>query len=161
MKVSAPPAGPLTLDRQKAWACLTSNLALPGFGSLLARRKVGYVQVPLCVLGLVLTLAFGSRFVVWYFTHRAQINDPQGDPFAVWSDLWRNARWALLGIGVFGFDLLWALGTSLLVVSQARRQEAARRDSPPTNPSLAGQPRTSGRAGPEANNVPPRRPPRL
>lgn len=156
MKVSAPPAGPLTLDRQKAWACLTSNLALPGFGSLLARRKVGYVQVPLCVLGMVLTLAFGSRFVVWYFTHRAQISDPQGDPFAVLSALWLNGRWALLGIGVFGFDLLWALGTSLLVVNQARRQ-----DSPPADPSSAGQPQTSGRPGPEANNVPPRRPPRL
>ncbi len=141
MKASSPPGGPTTLDRQKAWACLTTNLALPGFGSLLARRWVGYLQAPLCGLGLVLTLAFGSRFVVWYFTHRAQLNDPQGDPLAVLSELWLNVRWALLGIGVFGFDWLWALGTSLLVLSQARRREAARRDAPPADP--------------------PRRPPRL
>lgn len=161
MKAFAPPAGPLTLDRQKAWACLTSNLALPGFGSLLARRKVGYVQGPLCVLGLVLTLAFGSRFVVWYFTHRAQLNDPQSDPLAVLSELWLNVRWALLGIGVFGFDWLWALGTSLLVVSQARRQEAARRDSPSADPVSAGDPRTSGGPAPDPTDAPPRKPPRL
>ena len=40
------------LSRQTAWGCFTTNLALPGFGSLVAGRISGYFQVALAMVGL-------------------------------------------------------------------------------------------------------------
>lgn len=115
--------------------CLSTNLALPGFGSIMGKRIVGYFQAPFCVVGTVLTLTFGARFAVWYFTNRARINDAQGDPLAVLSELWINVRWSLAGMAIFAMDWLWALTTSFSLVNEAKRQQAANRAVPP--PQLA------------------------
>lgn len=134
---------------------------MPGFGSLMARRIAGYFQAPLCVLGLVLTLAFGARFVLWYFANRARLNDPQTDPLAVLAELWINVRWALLGMAVFALDWLWAGGTSLSLLAQAKRQEAALRNSPRADFASEGEPRTPDAPAPTAGDAAPRRPPKL
>ena len=114
------PANGDPLTGPTAWGCLTTNLALPGFGSLLGRRLAGYFQAPLCVLGVVGTLVFGGRFLLWYFTHRAMINDPQTDPFFLLHALWVQVRWALLAMGAFAVAWLWALGTSLSLLLEAK-----------------------------------------
>ena len=120
--------------------CLSTNLALPGFGSIMGKRIVGYFQAPFCVLGVVLTCTFGVRFAVWYFTNRARINDAQGDPFAMLSDLWINVRWSLAGMAIFGMDWLWALATSYSLLNEAKRQErAARAVRPPQLAEPAGE----------------------
>ncbi len=111
------------LSRDAAWAYVSTNLALPGFGSLAARRIVGWFQAPVCVLALALTLGFGVRFTVWYFTHRDQLDDPQNDPVTTLAAIWANVRWALLGIGLFGLDWIWALFTSLSLMQEAKRTE--------------------------------------
>lgn len=48
---------------------IINQFALPGFGSLMAKRAVGYFQAPLSVLGLMLTFTFGLRFVAWFFAN--------------------------------------------------------------------------------------------
>jgi len=100
---------------------VSTNLALPGFGSLAARRIVGWFQAPVCVLALGLTLGFGLRFTVWYFTHRDQLDDPTDDPVATLAAIWANVRWALLGMGLFGLNWIWALLTSLSLMQEAKR----------------------------------------
>ncbi len=96
---------------------------MPGFGSLLAGRKQGYPQVVLQVLGLVLTTVFGIRFIAWYFSHRAQLDQLEGEPDRYFLEIWAPMRWALLGIVVFAVSWLWSLATSLSILREARRHE--------------------------------------
>ena len=67
MKISLALGPRQPLSRQTAWGYLTSNLALPGSGSLLAGRISGYAQLALGLGGLLMTVVFGLRFMLWYF----------------------------------------------------------------------------------------------
>src|SRR6266576_2309348 len=89
------------LSRQTAWGCFTSNLALPGMGSLVAGYASGYGQALLAVGGMILSIVFGLRFVVWYFDNWARLYHSQTDPTEALGDMWQAIRWALLGIGIF------------------------------------------------------------
>jgi hypothetical protein len=115
-----------TLSRQTAWGCLTTNLAMPGFGSLIAGRVSGYPQAALGLGGLGLTLVFWVRFVLWYLANWSHLNDPMADPLATMSELWQAVRLPLLGMGIFAVGLLWALVTSWSIVRAARQAEQRR-----------------------------------
>ena len=137
MKPFSVPTERKPLDRQTARDYLTTNLAMPGFGSLAARRISGYFQTPLCVLGFVLTTTFGVRFFVWYFANRTLTDEMRDDPAAVLNEIWSHMRWALLGMALFVFSWLWALATSLSLLRQAKAEgQANQGDVPPriTNP---------------------------
>jgi len=120
------------LSRQTAWGCFTSNLAFPGFGSLLAGRRVGYFQIPFTVVGLGLTLICGVPTLAWGFSNYTRIQQNQDDPVEALSEMWLHFRWPLLGIAVFFLGLLWALATSLSIMAKARADEkTAPRPIPP------------------------------
>src|SRR2546425_4585484 len=125
MKISLALGPRHPLSRQTAWGCLTTNLALPGFGSLVAGRVSGYPQVALGLLGLVLTLVFGVRFFYWYAANWSRFQGAQADPFAAMGEMWRVVRWALLGMGIFFIGWLWALATSLQILRAAKASESA------------------------------------
>src|ERR1041385_5349910 len=112
MKISLALGQRQALSRQTAWGCLTTNLALPGFGSLAAGRRVGYLQVALMITGMALTMILGVRFVLWTLTNWSRLHDPMADQVAALGEMWLAVRWALLGIGIFGLGWLWALATS-------------------------------------------------
>lgn len=113
------------LNRTTAHSCMGTNLALPGVGSLLAGRTVGYAQAALTLTAFVLTMLFGVKFLVWYLTHWSVINSPEADPVETLLSVWRQVRWALLGMGVFAVAWLWAMVTSVSILRQARRSEAS------------------------------------
>jgi hypothetical protein len=115
------------LSRQTAWGCFTSNVAVPGIGSLAAGRRSGYAQVILGMIGLALTVLFGARAMYWFLTNWSRLHDPAGDPAALLSEMWQHLRIPLLGIAFFAFDWLWALATSLEILRQARTSETARK----------------------------------
>ncbi|HWI58691.1 MAG TPA: hypothetical protein VNZ22_15810 [Bacillota bacterium] len=96
---------------------------MPGFGSLMAGRSSGYVQALLALAGMVLTLVFGLRFVLWFFANYARFHDAQADPLANFEQLWLAVRWALLGILIFILGWCWALITSLQIVAAAKKAE--------------------------------------
>jgi len=125
MKISLALGPRQPLSRQTAWGCLTTNLAMPGFGSLLAGRVSGYPQAALMLIGLILTVVCGIRFIAWRLDHWSQIQDSQADPLANLMVMWLEVRWALLGVGIFGFGWLWALFTSLGILREARKNESA------------------------------------
>lgn len=108
------------LGRQESQACLTANLGLPGAGSLMAGRWVGYGQLLVAVLGLGLTLVFGVKFLAWCVRNLDQLRAPDVDPSFVLTGIWRELRWVLAGFGLFGVAWCWALGTSLLVMRKAQ-----------------------------------------
>ena len=112
------------LTRETAQACVAANLGLPGSGSLMAGRVVGYVQAALTIAAFVLTMVFGLKFIVWCLTHWSSIYGPEADPLETPGRVWREVRWALCGIGCFAFAWLWALITSAGILQQARYNEA-------------------------------------
>ena len=48
-------------SRQSAQGCFATNLAMPGLGSLVGGRKVGLLQLALCLSGLAVSLGFGVK----------------------------------------------------------------------------------------------------
>ena len=113
------------LSRQTAWGCLTTNIAMPGFGSLVAGRVSGYAQVALALGGMIVTILFGARFIYWYVTNWSRFHSPDADPADALSEMWQFLKWPLVGFGMFAVSWLWALATSFLIVSSARKTESA------------------------------------
>jgi hypothetical protein len=118
---------------QTAWGCLTANLAVPGSGSVMARRRVsGVIQAAISVTGMALTMTFGLRFFLWYAANRLRLEDVAlDDPVGALTEMWLAVRWAMIGIGLFGFAWLWALLTSVRVLRAARRAGVPRKAAPP------------------------------
>ena len=113
------------LSRQTAWGFFTTNLALPGSGSLLAGRISGYPQLALALGGMAMTLIFGARFVGWAVLNLRRLGEQPGDPIGTLVEVWLAVRWALLGMGMFVIAWLWALVTGWLIVHEAKTAEPA------------------------------------
>jgi hypothetical protein len=114
-----------------AWGCMTTNLALPGFGSLLGGRAVGYFQIAVYSTGFAFTIIFGIRFMVWYFSDAAHVLQVQADPDVYFHEVWLQVRWALLGIAVCAVAWLWALVSSMAILERVRARDALTRPLPP------------------------------
>ena len=123
MKISLALGDREGLSRQTAHGCVGTNLALPGIGSLMAGRAVGYVQAALTLAGFGLTVLFGLKFSLWYLANWSSLNSPNADPLETLGEVWREVRWALLGIGLFAIAWLWAMGTNAGILRQARHAE--------------------------------------
>jgi hypothetical protein len=113
------------LPRAEAWACLSANLALPGAGSLAAGRKTGYAQMALAFLGLAVSVVAGIPMIQWGLANwqRLMQPSPADDPLALMAELWRHARWPLLGIAIFLTSFLWALATGLALLGSAPKSD--------------------------------------
>ncbi|MFO1500355.1 MAG: hypothetical protein U1G07_18550 [Verrucomicrobiota bacterium] len=91
-------------ERAKAWPCLITNLlVLPGLGSLMVKRRVGYAQMLLSLAGFGVTLWYLVRIVLIWAREFQLPDDPS---------LYRNA---ILGIVVFLAGWVWSLFTSLAI----------------------------------------------
>ena len=99
---------------------MATNLALPGFGSLMAHRAVGYPQAALTVVGFGLTLWFGARFLIWGFQNWSAIYTGEGDPVENLITIWFGVRWALLGFVLVAVSWLWALTTNSAILHSVR-----------------------------------------
>lgn len=123
MKVSLALGDPRALSRQTAWGCLTTNLAMPGFGSLIAGRRVGYVQAGLYLISFAITIVLGVRFIYWALQNWAWLHSEQEDQFSALAAMWKAARWPLAGILGFLISWLWSLGTSLSILNSVPKSE--------------------------------------
>ena len=121
MKISIRLGDAHHITRENAWACCSTNLALPGFGSLMGGRRIGYPHAALGVAGFFLTTVCGIQFVIWGVQHWSELHNPEGDPIETLLNLWRACRWTLLGMGLFGLAWIWAQFTSLGILHTARR----------------------------------------
>ena len=129
MKISLALGNRNALTPQTARGCAGTNLALPGFGSILAGRAIGYPQAVITVIAFALTVVFGVKFLVWGITHWSLLHDPEADPVETWTALWRHGRWAILGCMLFAAAWLWALTTNFSILRVARKNET--RAKPP------------------------------
>jgi hypothetical protein len=126
MKVSLALGPRRALSRQTAWGCLTTNLAMPGFGSLVAGRVSGYAQAALAIGGSVLTMVFGVRFIWWYIANWSRFQGADADPTAALSEMWPFLKWPMVGFALFGVGWLWALATSLQIVGSSTKTESGK-----------------------------------
>ena len=101
---------PKRLDLASARACLVTNLAvLPGLGSLLAGRRVGFLQSLLGLTGIALSLFWFCAFIkTWHESRRLPLD---GGPCFVWGK-WGVALWFFAGI--------WSIITSAKILREAR-----------------------------------------
>ena len=125
MKISLALGQRRPLDKTTAWGCLTANVAVPGSGSLIAGRASGYFQMLVAMIGMVLTTYFGIKFIVWYVSIWAHMQETQPDLAANFEQLWLRLRWFLLGVTVFGVGWFWALGSSLHILFESKKTPAS------------------------------------
>ena len=108
----------MVLTRSRAWTCAVVNqLAFPGLGTIMAGRRIGFVQAPVMVAGFILVMAFMG---VWFLALFRLATDP------AWTDAqfnaqWRSWAWAgLWGALLCGIAWCWALVSSIAIVRQAQ-----------------------------------------
>lgn len=112
------------LDEKGARGCLLLNLiAWPGLGSVLARRKSGFIQMFLSLAGLF-SVVFGlQRFMamIWEETR-----------YPTWKDdfVWLGIG----GVSAFAFSWLWALFTSFSIRKSVSNPPARPLGTPPPMP---------------------------
>jgi hypothetical protein len=104
---------PNKLTRQAAWACLVSNLVLPGLGTLAAhRRSSGLAQVAISQIGFALSVLWAILFM------RDWVH--QGE--------WPTDITPSLGIGVLGSAMfflawIWSLVTSFKIIRDSCKSD--------------------------------------
>jgi len=123
MKISLALGPRQPLSRQTALGCLTSNLALPGSGSLLAGRRSGYGQLVLAITGLFVITIFGVRFILWALANWSRLHAPDADPIESLLEIWAHLKWALLGFGIALIAWLWALMTGLSILNSTPKSD--------------------------------------
>jgi hypothetical protein len=96
-------------DRGRAWVAFSTNLVvLPGLGSLLMGRPAGWVQAPLALIGLTLS-------VRWLLLVLLEWRRDGALPAAV-----PHGGLLLAGVATFVVAWLWALATGLAALRRAR-----------------------------------------
>ncbi len=113
MKSSSAPGGAKPIDRPTAWACtITNAVTLPGLGTVAGGRKIGYLQAALALLGFGMSLLWmGGVIRDWM----ASGEFPEG-----------VGPWLLVGLGgicIYGVAWFWALGSSLSLLQEAKKNE--------------------------------------
>lgn len=124
MKIFSAHANSESSSREIARGYFTTNLVVPGLGSLAGGRKIGYLQLVLCYAGQGVTLVFGIRLILWSLAHWSEIYGPNAaDPLAGLREIWPHFRLPLLGIILFGVAWFWALVTSYHLLNDAKRKD--------------------------------------
>ena len=98
------------MDEARAWAWLMTNLlVLPGLGSLLAGRRVGWIQAALALVGFALSALWLVWFAAVFFREGGFPLD--GGPYL---------PVGLAGVLLFTMSWIWGLVTGLDILRESR-----------------------------------------
>ncbi len=101
---------PKIVERSAAWGFLLTNLLfIPGLGSVLGGRKVGYLQMLLSLLGFLMA-------ALWMFCLTQELLDMERVPPNGGSRLVVG----LVGLLLFGIAWIWGLITGISMLRRAR-----------------------------------------
>jgi hypothetical protein len=115
------PRGPITRDKAKV--CLMMNLGVPGSGSLMAGRVVGYLQLVLTAAGMMVSMIFAGKFITWFFANWSRLQNPSNDPMEMLGEIWQAVKGPLAGLALFGFAWLWGLASGLSILGKSKGEE--------------------------------------
>ena len=111
------PPSPPNPSRHKAWICTAVNLlAFPGLGTIMAGRRIGYVQAAVMVVGFGLVMAF---FITSFLALFRLVTDPG------WGEQRYHAQihaWAWSGKSGMLLSVIawsWSLASSIAIVRAA------------------------------------------
>lgn len=109
------------------WVCvLVNQLACPGLGTLMAGRKVGYVQAGLMVLGFGLVLLFMAMWLGAVLRLASDLSWTE-EQYRTQVRAW---RWALVsGAALCGLAWGWALASSIAIVRRSKETAAVQAHS--------------------------------
>ena len=104
--------------QSRAWLCVITNLlAFPGLGTIMARRRWGYAQAALTLLGFAIFMGF----MVWFMARLLQVaGDMSGDLEQFRALAWSRTWVAAAGLGLCLVSWVWALFSSLAILRAAR-----------------------------------------
>jgi len=117
MKLTLASHGKGPANRAEAWACVMSNLALPGAGSLAAGKPVGYYQLGLAAIGFILSVTTGVHLMQWMLANWTRMMQSTGDPVDNLATIWHEIEWPLAGLGIFVIALAWSGITSARILA--------------------------------------------
>jgi hypothetical protein len=93
------------------------TLAFPGLGTIMAKRRVGYPQAALMLLGFAIFMAF----MLWFFAGLLSAAGDFSADLEQFEKLVRSRLWiAGLGLGLCAIAWAWALFSSLAILRAAR-----------------------------------------
>ena len=109
--------GPRPRKRPNAWVCVAINLlAFPGMGTVMAGRRVGWIQAAIMLAGFCLAMAFMLVFIAsaWQaiMTQDASHLEEQLRP---------HARAGGLGLILSAIAWCWSLVSSIAIIRDARK----------------------------------------
>jgi hypothetical protein len=106
--------------RPNAWVCVLINqLAFPGMGTVMAGKRVGYLQAVMMVAGFCLVLGF----MLWFFVCVARYlagapwtEEEFGAQYRPYAWLWQS------GLALCLFSWFWALLSSVSLLRHAKSE---------------------------------------
>ena len=96
-----------TKSRGSAWGMAVANqLALPGLGTIMAGRRIGYVQLAFSACGVLLT----TSFLVWCVPNLSDWFPPPDDETILMENFEKWLPWLLIaGSGIVFFFIGWCM----------------------------------------------------
>ena len=96
---------------------LTNQLAFPGLGTIMAGRRVGYLQAATMLAGFFLSMGF----LVWFIVCALRWAGHQEWSEAEFRAQYRPYNWALhWGLGLCAVSWIWALFSSVSLLHQSK-----------------------------------------
>jgi hypothetical protein len=129
-KLAAPK---LTLTRDDAWACVTHNISLPGWGSLKAGRIIaGIGEMFFALAGLFLLFAWMAKWMIRIF--QSELGENLSPVPSTW--IWKS------GVLCIVISWIWTIITCVSLIREAKKnEEASRRNVPPRLSDLPKPPK--------------------
>jgi len=109
---------PRIISRKRALVCLGMNaFGLPGLGTIMAGRVIGYVQAALMCLGFFLSVGFMMVYLASSVgsLNRFMLTGVSEDP-TVHYEPWLWVLWLGLGLSIIAWT--WSLISSLIILRQ-------------------------------------------
>ena len=121
--MSKPAVSKFPLTRDRAWACITHNISLPGWGSLKAGRRIaGIGELIFALTGLFLLFAWMVEWMIRIF--QSELGEDLSPVPTAW--LWRS------GVICIVISWVWTIVTCVSLMREARaNEEASRQNVPP------------------------------
>jgi hypothetical protein len=112
-----------SLTRSRAWTCTGINLlAFPGMGTVMAGRRIGYVQAAIMVAGFILVMIVFVACSVPLFHLISDLNWGQRHYDDQLRALRQSWSWAFIwGMILCGIAWCWSLVSSVEILRQARQ----------------------------------------
>jgi hypothetical protein len=123
--------------RPRPWLCVAINqLGFPGLGTMMAgRRRVGYVQAGIMLVGFFLVMAW----MLGVFTALFRLMGDASWTEAEYRAAWRNWNWAgLAGVALSLVAWVLALVSSIEILREARHTPPVLPPRPNREPDHAG-----------------------